>query len=168
MIITHKYPESFWLIAEQIGFARNVMNKENNKINKRFDRGVKNSHVDTLGVLGELITIDYLTKINQPFEIANLLDFKSSKNPDFILKNKRIDVKTNRNSKYSHLLVNEEAHNKGADKIDLYWFVYILDRENSEFYFVDYNDVIKWNCRLMKYTNAFYIKREDLIKNQNK
>ena len=61
MSITYKYPKSFWLISEQIGFARNVMNKENNKINTRFDRGVKNSHVDTLGVLGELITIDYLS-----------------------------------------------------------------------------------------------------------
>ena len=33
MSITYKYPKSFWLISEQIGFARNVMNKENNKIN---------------------------------------------------------------------------------------------------------------------------------------
>jgi len=159
-MIKYKYPKSLWLIAEQIGQARNVMNKENNKINKRFDRGEKNSHVDTLGVLGELITIDYLTSINQQFKIANLLDFKSSKNPDFILKNKNIDVKTNKNSKYSHLLVNEEAHKKGLNKIDLYWFVYVLDNENSEFYFVDYNDVSKWDCKLMKYTKAYYIKRE--------
>lgn len=163
MSITYKYPKSFWLISEQIGFARNVMNKENNKINKRFDRGVKNSHVDTLGVLGELITIDYLTNINQPFKTANLLDFKSSKNPDFIIKNKKIDVKTNYHSKYSHLLVNEEAHKKGFNKIDLYWFVYILDKTTAEFYFIDYGNVSKWSCKLMKYTNAFYIKRENLI-----
>ena len=26
-----KYPKSFWKIAEQIGYARNVMNKDNNK-----------------------------------------------------------------------------------------------------------------------------------------
>ena len=62
----YKYPKSFWIIAEQIGFARNVMNKENNKIKTRFDRGVKNKHVDTLGILGELISIDYLTNINKP------------------------------------------------------------------------------------------------------
>ena len=160
----YKYPKSFWLIAEQIGFARNVMNKENNKINTRFDRGEKNTQVDTLGVLGELIAIDYLTSINQSFEVAKLLDFKSSKKPDFILKNRKIDVKTNKHSKYSHLLVNEEAHKKGINKIDLYWFIYILDQTTAEFYFVDYNDVSKWNCKLMKYTNAFYIKREDLKK----
>jgi len=158
----YKFPKSFWLISEQIGYARNVMNKENNKINTRFDRGIKNTHVDTLGILGELITIDYLTNINEPFNVANLIDFKSSKNPDFILKNKRIDVKTNQHSQYSHLLVNEEAHKKGLNKIDLYWFVYILDKENAEFYFIDYNKISNWDCKLMKYTNAYYIKREDL------
>ena len=158
----YKYPKSFWPIAEQIGFARNVMNKGNNKINTRFDRGTKNTHVDTLGVLGELVAMDYLTNKNIDFKVANLLDFKSSKKPDYILKNKKIDVKTNQHSKYSHLLVNEEAHRKGLDKIDMYWFIYILDKENAEFYFVDYEDVSNWNCKLMKYTNAFYIKRENL------
>jgi len=161
-MIKFKYPECFWIIAEQIGHARNVMNKENNKINTRFDRGVKNKQVDILGVLGELIAIDYLTKQNISFDLANLLDFKSSKNPDFILKGKRIDVKTNKYTKYSHLLVNEEAHKKGFNKIDLYWFVYVIDKTNAEFYFVDYNDVSEWNCKLMKYTNALYIKREDI------
>ena len=158
----YRYPKSFWKIAEQLGAARNVMNKENNKINTRFDRGEKNSHVDTLGILGELIVIDYLTNINQPFDVTNLLDFKSSKNPDFIIKNKKIDVKANQHSKYSHLLVNEEAHKKGLNKIDMYWFVYILDKTTAEFYFVDYDNVSEWNCKLMKYTNAYYIKRENL------
>jgi len=161
-MIKFKFPSSFWLIAEQIGYARSVMNKENNKINKRFDRGVKNKQVDVLGVLGELIVIEYLSQKNIDFNLANLLDFKSSKNADFILKGKRIDVKTNKYTKYSHLLVNEEAHKKGLNKIDLYWFVYIIDKNTAEFYFVDYSDVSQWDCKLMKYTNAFYIKRENL------
>jgi len=161
-MIKFKFPSSFWLIAEQIGYARSVMNKENNKINKRFDRGVKNKQVDVLGVLGELIAIEYLSQKNIDFNLANLLDFKSSKNADFILKGKRIDVKTNKYTKYSHLLVNEEAHKKGLNKIDLYWFVYIIDKNNAEFYFVDYSNVSQWDCKLMKYTNAFYIKRENL------
>jgi hypothetical protein len=161
-MIKFKYPKSFWLIAEQIGYARGVMNKENNKINKRYDRGVKNKQVDVLGVLGELIAIEYLTQKNIHFNIANLLDFKSSKNADFILKGKRIDVKTNKLTKYSHLLVNEEAHKKGLNKIDLYWFVYIIDDKTAEFYFIDYDKVSQWDCKLMKYTKAYYIKREDL------
>lgn len=161
-MIKYKYPKSFWKIAEQIGYARNVMNKDNNIINKRFDRGIKNNHVDTLGVLGELVVMDYLINKGIEHNIANLLDFKSSKNPDFVLKNKRIDVKTNQHSKYSHLLVNEEAHKKGLDKIDLYWFVYIIDEEQAEFYFIGYDDISNWECKLMKYTNAYYIKREEL------
>ncbi len=161
-MIKFNFPSSFWLIAEQIGYARGVMNKENNKINKRFDRGIKNKQVDVLGVLGELIAIEYLSQKNIDFNLANLLDFKSSKNPDFTLKGKRIDVKTNKYTKYSHLLVNEEAHKKGLNKIDLYWFVYIIDKNTAEFYFIDYSDVSQWDCKLMKYTNAFYIKRENL------
>jgi len=157
-----KYPKSFWLIAEQIGYARSVMNKENNKINKRYDRGVKNKQVDVLGILGELIVIEYLTQKNIDFNMANLLDFKSNKSADFILKDKRIDVKTNKLTKYSHLLVNEEAHKKGLNKIDLYWFVYIIDDNTAEFYFIDYDKVSQWDCKLMKYTKAFYIKREKL------
>ena len=156
------YPKSFWLIAEQIGYARNVMNKENNKINNRYKRGAKTKQVDTLGVLGELIAIEYLTQKNIEFELANLLDYNSSKSADFIIKNKKVDVKTNQFTKYSHLLVNEEAHIKGLNKIDLYWFVYIINKNNAEFYFVNYEDVNKWNCKLMKYTKAYYIKREKL------
>ena len=29
--------------------------------------------------------------------------------------------------------------------------------------FVDYDDISKWDCKLMKYTNAYYIKREELL-----
>ena len=39
---------------------------------------------------------------------------------------------------------------------------YLLDNENAEFYFVDYNKVSEWNCKKMGYTNAYYIKREEL------
>jgi len=163
-MIKYKYPKSFWKISEQIGHARGVMNYDNNIVNKRFDRGNKNSHVDTLGILGELIVMDYLINKNIKYNVANLLDFKSTKNPDFILNGKRIDVKTNKHSKYSHLLVNEEAHKKGLNKIDLYWFVYVVDETNVEFYFVKYNEINEWNCKLMKYTNAYYIKRENLKK----
>ena len=143
-----KYPKSFWKIAEQIGFARNVVNTKILENNPRFDRGVKNTHVDTVGILGELIAMDYLTNKNIDFKMANLLDLYPSKNADFVFKNK--------------ILVNEEAHKKGLNKIDMYWFIYILDKENAEFYFVNYQNVNNWDCKLMKYTNAYYIKRENL------
>ena len=94
--------------------------------------------------------------------MSKLLDFYPSKNADFVFKNKKIDVKSTFHFPNAHILVNEEAHKKGLDKIDMYWFIYILDKENAEFYFVDYNDVSNWECKLMKYTNAFCIKREDL------
>lgn len=152
------YPKSFWNIAEQIGTARSVVNTKIKENSPRFDRGVKNKHVDTLGILGELIVIDYLTEKNITFEMAQLIDFYPTKNPDLIIKNKRIDIKTNKDSIYSHLLVNKEAHQKGLNKIDLYWFVYIINETEAEFYFVDYNKVSQWKCKLMKYTDAYYNK----------
>ena len=33
--------------------------------------------------------------------------------------------KATEDSKYKSVLVNEEAHKKGLNKIDLYWFVFI-------------------------------------------
>ena len=40
--MTYKYPKSFWLIAEQIGYARTVVNQKILDDNPRFDRGEKN------------------------------------------------------------------------------------------------------------------------------
>lgn len=161
-MVTFNFPESFWIIAQQIGNARLVINKELMIKNPRFDRGEKNEHVDTIGILGELIAMEYLTQKKQEFTSANLLDYKPSKNADFVVKGKRIDVKTGKKSEYLTLLVNEEAHKKGLNKIDLYWFVYLLNENTAEFYFVNYIDVSNWKCKLMKYTNAFYTKIIDL------
>lgn len=157
-----KFPKSFWAIAEQIGQARSVVNQKILENNPRFDRGEKNNHVDTIGILGELIVMDYLTRKDQKFEMAKLLDFYPSKNPDFVIRKKRIDVKASKRSHHKSLLVNEEAHKKGAGKIDLYWFVEILDQESCNFYFTDYNNVSGWNCKLMKYTRAYYMNINDL------
>ena len=151
-----KFPKSFWLIAEQIGYARSVVNEKILEKNPRFDRGEKNDHVNTIGILGELIVIDYLTNKNEKFKMTKLLDFYPSKNPDVIIRNKRIDIKANKQSRFSDVLVNEEAHKKGLGKIDMYWFVCIIDQETCKFYFTDYDNVSKWDCKLMKYTRAYY------------
>ena len=152
------------MIAEEIANARTTLNKSNRKNNPRFDRGEKNNYVDILGVVGELIVLDYLTAKNIDYTMIKILNPYPSKEADFTVKNKKIDVKANENSKYQSVLVNEEAHKKGLGKIDLYWFVYILDKQNCEFYFATYNDVSKWDCKLMKYTNAFYSKILNLKK----
>ncbi len=158
--MTYKYPKSLWVIAEEIADWRTTLNKRNRNNNPRFDRGEKNNYVDILGVVGELIVLDYLTEKNINYEMIKLLNPYPSKEADFTVKNKKIDVKATENSKYQSVLVNEEAHKKGLGKIDLYWFVYILEKENCEFYFANYNDVSNWECKLMKYTKAFFIKKD--------
>ena len=60
--------------------------------------------------------------------------------------------------------ISEKAHKKGLGIIDLYWFVYILDKKNCHFYFADYEEVSKWDCKLMKYTEAFYCNVQNLKK----
>ena len=74
-MITFNFPKSFWIIAQQIGNARIVVNKELSIKNPRYDRGEKNEHVDTIGILGELIVMEYLTQKNQEFKMVKLLDF---------------------------------------------------------------------------------------------
>ena len=160
----YKYPKSFWVIAKDIAHARTILNEKNRANNSEFDRGEKNDHVDTLGVLGELIVLEYLTNTDEVFKMAKLVDFYGFKNPDFVIRNKRIDVKTNENSDYKSVLVNKKAHKKGLGIIDLYWFVYILDKENCHFYFADYEEVSEWDFKLMKYTEAFYCKVQKLKK----
>tara|TARA_R110000744_G_scaffold54622_2_gene115880 strand:- start:2937 stop:3431 length:495 start_codon:yes stop_codon:yes gene_type:complete len=160
--MNYKYPKSFWEISEQIGYARSIINKNILEKNPRFDRGDKNTHVDTIGILGELIAVDYLTNKNIEFQMTKLLDLYPSKNADIIFRNKRIDIKSTLHFNNAHLLVNKEAHEKGLNKIDKYWFIYILNKTEAEFYFVDYKDINKWNYKVMKYTNAYYIKREEL------
>ena len=87
-------------------------------------------------------------------------DILSSKEKD--IKNKRLDVKATIHFPKAHLLVNYEAHHKGKNVIDKYWFIYILDKETAEFYFVDYDDLTKWENKVMGHTKAYYIKREQL------
>ena len=160
----YRYPKSLWVIAEEIAHARTTLNEKNRANNSEFDRGEKNDHVDTLGVVGELIVLDYLTENNCNFSMIKILNSYPSKEADFVFKNKRIDVKANEHSSFSSVLVNEKAHKKGLGIIDLYWFVYILDKENCHFYFADYEEVSEWDCKLMKYTEAFYCKVQKLKK----
>mgnify|MGYP003627399079 FL=1 len=161
-MIKYKYPKSFWKIAEEIGNARNVLNTELRAKNPRYDRGEKNKHVDTTGLLGELIAMDYLTNKNIYFDMEKLLSPYPTKSADFVFKNKRLDVKATIHFPKAHLLVNYEAHHKGKNVIDKYWFIYILDKETAEFYFVDYDDLTKWENKVMGHTKAYYIKREQL------
>ena len=84
----YTYPKSFWLIADQIGHARSVLNQSMLQHNPEFDRGEKSDHVDRVGIAGELIVADYLTRKKVDFTMANLLDLYPSKNPDFIIKEK--------------------------------------------------------------------------------
>ena len=161
-MITYKFPKCFWKIAEEVGNARNVLSEELIKKKPRYDRGEKNEYVDTTGLLGELIAMDYLTNNNVEYKMAKLLSPYPTKSADFVFKNQRIDVKTTIHFPKAHLLVNHEAHHKGKGIIDKYWFIYVTDKETAEFYFVDYDDTSKWENNQMGWTKAYYIKREQL------
>ena len=100
-MIKYKYPKSLWLIAKEMANGRTETNKNNRKNNPRFDRGEKNKDVDILGVVGELIVLDYLTEKNVDFTMIKLLNPYPSKEADFTIRNKKIDVKATRHSKYS-------------------------------------------------------------------
>jgi hypothetical protein len=159
-----KFPKSFWRIAEEIGNARNVLDTHIRENDPYYERGDKREHIETVGVLGELIALDYLTKNDKDFEMVNLLDLYPIKSADFVVNNKRFDVKSTKHFPTAHLLVNERQHHKNLNIIDMYWFIYVLNDETCEFYFVDYHDVSKWECKNFKYTNAFGIQPKNLKK----
>ena len=152
-----KYPLVFWNIAEEIGNGLITVNKKIRENNPRFKRGDKESEVSINGVLGELIARHYLTNNNQEFKSAMLLNLYPEKNADIIIKNKRIDVKTKPINIFNDLLVNKEAHEKGHNLIDLYWFICLIDETTAEHYVVKYDDVSKWKYKKFKYTEAHYI-----------
>tara|TARA_R110001606_G_scaffold91924_1_gene204669 strand:+ start:53 stop:538 length:486 start_codon:yes stop_codon:yes gene_type:complete len=161
-MIKYKYPKSFWKIAEEIGNARNVLNTELRAKNPKYQMGDINLEIDINGMVGELIAMDYLTNKNIDYKMAKLLSLHPPKGADLLINNKRVDVKTTKHFPKAHLLVNEDGHKKGLNLVDTYWFIYLLDNENAEFYFVDYNKINDWDCKVMGYTKAYYIKREKL------
>lgn len=161
-MIKYKYPKSFWKIAEEIGNARNVLNTELRAKNPKYQMGDINLKIDIYGMVGELIAMDYLTNKNIDYKMAKLLSLHPPKGSDLLINDKRVDVKTTKHFPKAHLLVNEDGHKKALNLVDTYWFIYLLDDENAEFYFVDYNKINDWNCKVMGYTKAYYIKREQL------
>ena len=160
-----KFPKCLWRIAKEIGHARSVLDTKIRESDPYYNhKGLDREHVETTGVIGELIALDYLTKNKKDFEMVNLLDLYPSKSADFVINNKRYDVKSTKHFKTAHLLVNERQHHKNLNIIDTYWFIYILTDETCEFYFVNYDDVSKWECKNFKYTNAFGIQPKNLKK----
>jgi hypothetical protein len=161
----YTYHKPLWHIAKDIASARTILNEKNRANNPKFDRGEKNDDVEILGVMGELIVLDYLlTNTNRKFKMTNLVNRYGSKDPDFVIDNKRIDVKANKHSDFLNVSMNKDAHKRGLGIIDLYWFVYILNKEECDFYFVDYDEVSKWDYKFMKYSDAFYCNIQNLKK----
>lgn len=160
-MILYKFPKSFWKIAEEIGNARAILNEDKNK-KKHYNRGEKQTHVDTIGVLGELIAIDYLTNNNIEFEIVDLVTKKPTYDPDIKINETGIDIKTTKHFNGAHILVNELSHIKGKHKVDKYWFIYITDETTAEFYKCDYDEISEWGCKKFNYTRAYFNKRKNL------
>ena len=160
-MIEYNFPKSFWKIAEEIGNARAILNKEKYK-KKTHNRGVKQKHVDTIGVLGELIALDYLTNNDIEFEMVDLVSKTPTHDADLKTRKSKIDIKTTEHFNGAHILVNELSHTKGKSKVDCYWFIYITDKTTAEFYTCSYDEISEWGCKMFGYTKAYYNKRENL------
>lgn len=160
-MIEYNFPKSFWKIAEEIGNARAILNEEKNK-KEHYNRGVKQKHVDTIGVLGELIALDYLTNNNIQFEMVDLVTKTPTYDADIKINGSGHDIKTTKHFDGAHLLVNELSHIKGKNKVDKYWFIYLANDTTAEFYKCDYNEISEWGCKKFNYTKAYYNKRKNL------
>ena len=142
------------IIAKQLGYARSVMNR--NRL-KKYDRGNKNSHVDYVGALGEIIFLQYLIEKNTAFEMVNMVDDTSTKKADFIVRGKRLDVKTKYN-KHQELIVNAESHQKSKGFVDYYIFIHVQSETKANMHIFSWEEVDTWKVMKMKYAPAKYYK----------
>ena len=140
-------------LAKQLGNARGVMNR--NRL-KKYDRGDKNSHVDYIGALGEIIFLQYLIEKNIPFEMVNMVDDTSSKKADFIVRGKRLDVKTKYNN-HPQLILNLESHQKSKGFVDYYIFIQVQTETTANMHIFSWQEADTWKVMKMKYAPAKYL-----------
>ena len=145
------YPASFHQIAKQIGHARRIMN--NKKHVKKYDRGNKNEHVDYIGALGEIIFLHYLIEKGIKYQMIKMVDCYSSKHPDFIVRGKKLDVKTKYNN-HPSLIINLESHQKSKQFVDFYVFIHIQTKTTANMHIFQYNEIDNWETVSLKYAVA--------------
>ena len=148
-----QYPNFINECAVYIGKLRHLYNYELNESTDKYNRFGKSDEPDILGLKGEMIFSYYLGKNDIKHINASLLSNKPIKEPDIIINNKNIDVKTI-NPKAPHFLVNEEAHKKDKN-INTYVFIRLIDNESANYWIFDYEEVDKWDIKFFKYTNAY-------------
>lgn len=142
-------------LARQLGRARRFMN--NKKHVKKYDRGNKNEHVDYIGALGEIIFLQYLIEKMIPFTMVNMVDSFCTKHADFIVRGKRLDVKTKYN-KHQQLIVNAESHQKSKGFVDYYIFIHVQSETTANMHIFTWEEVDTWKVMKMKYAPAKYYK----------
>lgn len=148
-----QYPNFINECAVYIGKLRHLYNYDLNESTDKYNRFGKSDAPDILGLKGELIFSYYLAKNDIEHTNARLLSNKPVKEPDIIVGNKKIDVKTI-HPDAPHLLVNEEAHKKDKN-IDTYVFVQIINNNTANYWVYSYQEVNVWDVSFFKYTNAY-------------
>ena len=154
-MIVVEFPACLHKIAEQIGHIRGLKNAYKNRP-KKYDRADKNSYVDKIGVLGELIFLHFLEESEIEYKMVNLVDNYSSKNADFVVNNQRLDVKCKADT-YPTFILHKESHTKGKGLIDYYVFVYVKSKTTAEIHKFSYQEVDEWQEKDLKYGTVKYI-----------
>ena len=148
-----EYPNFINECSVYIGKLRHLYNYDLNESTDKYNRFGKSVAPDILGLKGELIFSYFLAKNNIKHTNAKLLSNVPIKEPDIIIGNKKIDVKTI-NADAPHLLVNEEAHKKDKN-IDTYVFIQIKNNQSANYWVYSYKEVNSWDVKFFKYTNAY-------------
>ena len=150
---TIKYPNFINECAVYIGKLRHLYNYELTQKTDKYNRFGNSDEPDILGMKGELIFSFYLAKNDIEHTNAKLLSNKPIHEPDIIINNKHIDVKTI-NPNAPHFLVNEEAHKKDKN-VNAYAFIRLKDNNTADYWIFDYKEVNNWEVKFFKYTNAY-------------
>jgi len=152
--------------ATHYGQLRTKTNANLHEIAPEYDRGDLAVAVDELGIIAELIAIDFLKQENIPFTAVDVFEKEPVKTADVFILDFKLDVKGV--SAITELRVNRRTHYQ--KDVSHYWFIKPEKNENNEltgkaeYWIVTAACVTYWKSR--KSFSEFFYKEINEINNE--
>ena len=140
------YPTKLWKIAEHISIARTLLSKNIYAEGTEKFRGEQEKEISINGVMGELIAQWYCNTYHKDkkMKFAPLLDITPKPEPDLKLEDgTRMDIKATPLGK-DFCNINSKAHNNPDKKVDWYWCVKLINKEQCKFRLFKHHEVYLW------------------------
>lgn len=161
--IIYDNPKEIQEKATHYGQMRTEANAKLHEVAPEYDRGDLAVAVDELGIIAELIAIEFLNQQKIVFTALDVFEEKPVKTADVFISESKIDVKGV--SAITELRVNRKAHYQ--KDVTHYWFIKPQRNENgeltgvAEYWIVTAAYVTYWKSRTSR-TEYFYKDIEEI------